>query len=270
MKVENVNINFRAGLTRSMMQEIGRTDIRQVSAELSKKGIDTDFKQNSVVCWASKKCVEFIEELNQRFGLKLGLPNGIFVEDFKNLDIVRQNSAGMCNFAPVELYRNKSEIVPGKTIFFNSFGNCDFWQNINKISDENYQLGVSTTNFFLETFLHEFAHVIHADNLIKTLGGKKYVKVIMDSIQEYNLDTYRTKYQQILQTMCRYAKDNPMEAISCDLSSRMIAGIDKNSLKPTDNFMKNSPYEKIYFWDYLFNFDKKDKMFSRFWRGNFD
>ena len=121
MKINNETTAFRAGLTYSMKREIGMADIPRISAELSKKGIETDFKQNRVVGWASKKCVEFIEDLNQHFGLELGMPKGIFVEDFRKLNITKQDSAGFCNMAPTKLYTEREDIVPEKTIFFNSF-----------------------------------------------------------------------------------------------------------------------------------------------------
>ncbi len=55
------------------------------------------------------------------FGLKLALPKGIFVEDFKDLNVDNPSMYGFCNLAPTKLKKNSDEITPSRIIFFNSF-----------------------------------------------------------------------------------------------------------------------------------------------------
>ena len=84
MEIQNqyINPNFRAGLTSAMRSEIRSVDVAKVSEALQKQGIQSDFKGNKMLAWCSLKSVEIINEINKRFGVKLGLPKGIFVEDF--------------------------------------------------------------------------------------------------------------------------------------------------------------------------------------------
>ena len=59
--------------------------------------------------------------MNEKYGLNLGIPKGIFVEDFKKLKIAEKEAAGFLNFAPAKLYLGNDKITPEKTIFFNEF-----------------------------------------------------------------------------------------------------------------------------------------------------
>ena len=166
MKVQNNNhyINFHAGLTKQMCREIASCDITKISHEFSKYSIPTDFKENKIVAWCCLKCLELFKNKN------LGLPKGIFVTDFKNLKTAESNDVAMTNIAPTQLFKNKDSVVPEKTIFFNSLD--DYWNKIDSFADENFELGNSPTNYFLDIFLHEFSHVFHEENLLKKIGGQ--------------------------------------------------------------------------------------------------
>ena len=51
MKVRNENnsFNFKAGLTNRMKRQICSCNVQKVSAEFSRYGIPTDFKENKVI-----------------------------------------------------------------------------------------------------------------------------------------------------------------------------------------------------------------------------
>ena len=119
MEIQNqyINPNFRAGLTSAMRSEIRSVDVAKVSEALQKQGIQSDFKGNKMLAWCSLKSVEIINEINKRFGAKLGLPKGIFVEDFTKNPFEEKESIGFINFISTQMC-NKGG-TPEKTIYFN-------------------------------------------------------------------------------------------------------------------------------------------------------
>ncbi len=87
IKPQNSKINFGAGLTPKMMEEIQKTDVLEISKKFVQKGISTDFKGNKVIAWCCDKTVVILEELNNRFGQKLALPSALEVENFERLNV---------------------------------------------------------------------------------------------------------------------------------------------------------------------------------------
>lgn len=104
MQIQSNSISFQAGLTKQIRSEIASSNVKQISDYISKNGIPNDFKENKLIAWCSLKCLEIIKTLNKEYNLRLGLPKGIFVEDFKLLNVSNQQSAGITNFAPCQLY----------------------------------------------------------------------------------------------------------------------------------------------------------------------
>ena len=277
MKIQNSNINFKAGLTGSMRKEIQACDISRIASELSKEGINTDFKNNKLIAWCCYKCAEIIKTLNKQYKLKLGLPAEIIVEDFNKLNLTQKNSVGFANIAPTNLYVGKDDIVKGKTIFFNEFkgfnhskGN-EFWDRIDNMADENFEKHLSATDFFLETFIHEFMHVTHENHLINKFGSHKFITIAQKALTPPNIQRFQDKYESLADNICSYAASNPMETVACDLSKRLIKSIDKNTLTVQNNFMQKSPYENRAF--YMISLQKHDNMFKllkNLWNGKFD
>ena len=257
----NQNINFKAGLTSQIQREIASSDVRRISSYLFQQGIQNDFKNNKIIAWCSLKCLEIIKKL------KLGLPEGIFVEDFAKPNVLDKDASGLMNFAPTKLYSVNDTVVGEKTIFFNEYKDLNhkngnlFWDNINQVADETYEANMSTTDFFLEIFLHEFAHAAHESNLIKKFGGKK----LISSLQ--NLNNLQVQNKHLVSQICKYALSNPLEVVACDLSKRIITSLNKESLIPADNCIKNSPYRKFslfYKPDNLL-----DHMLRGYWNGKY-
>lgn len=275
------NISFKAGLTPKMMQEIQNADVLEISKKLEQKGIPNDFKGNKVIAWCCDKTVEIFEHI------KKGLPQGIFVDDFTKLNVESQTMYGFCNLRPTELYKNSNEIVPSRTIFFNTFDTirnkmpsykqCLYdWSNINNIADEHYNTKHSATNHFLDLFIHEFSHVSHEGNLLDKINPNKLAEILEKIHENEQLVKYRTKYGSDMKQICTYAANTPLDAIACDMSKIITGSLENNVLLPTNNPFINTPYDKQNFLDKIniLNHFKNKKSLNdilrNFWNGKFD
>lgn len=251
----NEKINFEAGLTPKMRQEINYADVLEISNNLAKKGIATDFKNNKVIAWGSQKAIEIIEQLNKKFTLKLGYPKGIYVEDFNNLNINNDGLYGFCNFFPTNLRKNSINRTPEKIVFFNTFETLSNnisedkkwltdWNNINEIADYRFVSKETGTDNFLYIFLHEFFHASHEENLIKKIGGQKSFEKFKLYQDESKIEEFKNNYQEILEQISMNATKNPFEAIANDIPIRVVNTLDSKTLIPIKNPFINSPYEK--------------------------
>lgn len=279
MQIQSNSISFQAGLTKQIRSEIASSNVKQISDYISKNGIPNDFKENKLIAWCSLKCLEIIKTLNKEYNLRLGLPKGIFVEDFKSLNISNQQSAGVTNFAPCQLHLKNKTIFPEKTIFFNEFkgfnysGGNEYWDRIDLTADANFDDKISATDFFMEIFFHEFAHAIHEENLIKKLGGEKTVKAVKKSLRSDYTQHFRAKNKNLLNTICEYASLNPFEAVACDLSKRFIENVNKNKLTIEQNFISKSPYRKHHFFLLPFTDTETNPLshlLRKCWNGKFE
>lgn len=278
MRIQNTNVNFQAGLTAGMRAEMRAVDVGKVTSEFVKRGVACDFKGNQVVAWCSLKTLQIIEDLNKRFGLNWGLPNGVFVEDFKLFETKNKGSFGFTNTLPRQVYPEKDTIIPEKTIFFNEFARYNYqngnriWDNIDNIIDENFETNISPTNFFLDIFLHEFFHVAHEENIIKKRGLKNFERSLDNAYESHNLAKFQKKNQWLLGSICEYATTNPFEAIACDLTKRTVNNMDKNTLSIKNDYIKNSPYEEGTFltpFSHLVFGRKKYWLMRNIWNGKF-
>lgn len=283
----NNNVNFGAGLTPRMIQEIQNTDILEISKNLVRKGIPTDFKGNKIVAWCSSKTVDIFEQLNKKYNLQLAFPKGIYVSDFFDLNIENQTAFGFCNLFPTELKKNSVETIPSRTVFFNSFEtlrnkmpkviqNGFDWNNINDISDHNYKMKNSSTNHFLGIFIHELSHVAHEDRLIGIFKGPKTAKILEAINNKENIETYRKIYASRVEKICYYASNTPLEAVACDVSRIIVDSLDKATLLPTRNPFIGTPYEKLSLLqrtnipDYSDEERPLNEILKNFWNGKFD
>jgi len=260
--------NFKSGYTSQMKREVSACDAQKISAYLANYQIKSDFKNDKTAAWCVLKCFELLRNFNKQFNLNLGFPNGIFVEDFNKLRVDRTGVLGFTNFAPAKLFTGKDCITPEKTIFFDKLD----WYKADEISDENYKFGISTTDFFLETFLHEFMHVIHEDNLLKQKSGSEVITILQKMLNPQFITTFRSKYETILKSICDYAAENPLEAVACDISKRVLNSIDKNTLIPQNNFTLSSPYKKLSLLEIFYMLcsrkQEKKQLLNKIWTGN--
>ncbi len=279
MQVNPTNISFKAGLTKQIQQEIKNCNVSQISSIFFQNGIDNNFKENKFIAWTTLKCLELVQFLNNKYNLKFGFPKGIFVEDFKNLTTNNKNALGLTNFAPTKLYINSNKIVPEKTIFFNEFEDYNYskgnklWENIDLIADKNFETNITTTDFYLETFLHEFFHVIHENNLMNRLNPNILISTLQEILNPDYLKIFQQKYRQDFNKICKYASTNPLETIACDLSKRTIENLNKSTLLPEKNYISKSPYKKTSLFSLLPVLNKEpniSKTLTKFWNGVFD
>lgn len=267
--------NFKAGLTKQMRQEILSCKTEKITQEFFKHGIPTDFKNNKVIAWGSLKCLELINYLNKQFNLNLSLPKGVFVEDFCNLEVRKTGSTGFCNLLPSELYQGSEEVVSENTIFFNSspVGNETIWENIDAEADRLKAESLSETDFFLDIFLHEFAHAMHGGNIIKKMGFRSFENLMESITTRQFYRNFQEKYSEIIEnSSCSYATSHPMETIACDLPKRIIDSLNKDTLVPTRNFAIDSPYLDESLTGIPLSPCKDEmyeQMIKRFWNGEF-
>lgn len=253
------NQTFGAGLTLKAMQEIQQADVLDISKKLAKKGISTDFKGNKVIAWCCNKTIDIFEQFNKKFKTNLSLPKGIYVEDFSKLHVDGKNAFGLCNFFPTRLVKNSDEIVPSRTIYFNNFEQNKTnlsplkqwlynWNNINETSDYWYARGQSGTDFFLDTFIHEFAHVAHEDNILSKCEARTFLEKVLSATGEEQIIKYHSKYGKAVSQICEYAEVSPFEAIACDFTAKVVSSLDAETLIPIKNPFVNTPYKKLPFW----------------------
>jgi len=281
------NVAFGAGLTRKMMHEIQHADVLEISSRLAKKGIPTDFKGNKVVAWCCDKTLEIFEQLNRRFGQRLALPKGIFVEDFERLNVDNPNMYGFCNLQPTKLVKSSDELVPSRVVYFNSFANqqqiatddykwLSDWNYINTISDARLATKESGTDHFLDIFMHEFFHVSHEDRLLSKLGGQTLARKIAIAKNKQQIAEYQRKYGQRITQICDYALADPFEAVACDMSRSVVGSLDRNTLVPIRNPFVGTPYERFSLWQRIntpYYTDEQrplTEILRNFWNGKFN
>lgn len=284
---QNQNIEFGAGLTRKMMQEIQQTDVIEISGRLAKKGIPTDFKGNKVVAWCCDKSINILEQINERFGQRLALPRGIYLEDFEKLNIEEENAIGFCNLAPTKLVKNSDEIIPSRVLYFdtltqkraNSPSDIQWlhdWNNIDQISDYRYATGQAGTDSFLDIFIHEPSHNLHLDQLLQRCSGETVLQKILLAKDKQQTAEYQKKYGARISQICDYALINPLEAVACDMAKVIVDSLDAKTLMPTKNPFIGTPYEKLSFWqrvnlpEYSDEQRPLSEILRRFWNGKFD
>lgn len=265
--------SFRAGLTKKFKNEINYCSVQKISKELKTLNIKTDFKGNKLLAWCALQCTKLITEINNRYGLNLALPTGIFVEDFSRLKVNPKDAYCHLNIIPKFLYSDKNVLVPEKTIFINEFkemnydGGNTIWDQVDEIADMNFENKTTTTDFFLETFLHEFAHVMHEGNMQKNHSSLELVKIIISMIKGQE-PTFKKLKPEITEKISEYATTNPLEMIACDLSKRIINCTSKETLQPIGDFTINSPYKKQNLFKRLFERkDNLEKMLKNTWNG---
>lgn len=265
---------FRAGLTNQIKNEINSCDVRKISHELRNFYIESDFKGNKVIAWCALQCTKLITEINNRYGLNLALPRGIFVEDFSQLNVNNQDAFGFMNFAPTFLHSDKKIITSEKTIFFNEFKDMNYkggnkiWEQADEIADMNFENKGATTDFFLETFLHEFAHVMHEGNMqTKIHNGADLVKIIISMIKSQN-PIFQKLQPEISEKICQYAITNQLEMTACDLTKRVLDNTSRETLQPIGNFTRNSPYKVKNIFKEIFILNNKfNELLQNTWNG---
>lgn len=241
VKPQNKKVNFEAGLTPKMMQEIQHADVLDISKKLEAKSIPNDFNGNNGIAWYCNKTVEIFKQFNEHFGINLSFPRGIFAIDFKYLKTDTPHAYGLCNLTPTTLIKGSNEIIPSRVVFFNTEHN---WNAVDSISNARYAKRQSGTDFFLDIFFHEFSHVLHEDWLLELFDGETLLKMLELIKEPKQILAYQKKYGTQVSRICHYALTDPLEAVACDLSKRMAKSIDKETLVPIRNPLASVPYKE--------------------------
>lgn len=263
------DISYAGGLTKPMITDIRNTDVSKIQNYLAKNNINSDFQNNKFLAWSVVKVFEFIKELQNTFKLKLGYPSNIIVKAPKTLSVPDlEFTYGFCNFVPCKIHKASDEITPAKSIIFNK----DFpWAQINEISDFDFHVAKNTTtDFFLEFVFHEFSHVFHENHLLDKFSINKVLKKLTSLTDPKNIKNYRQLYGKLVEnSLCQYAKKEPLDLIACDMSNRLIGNLDRDNIRAINNPFKNSPYEKLFsFKNFFNNKDKIDILIKRIFDGD--
>lgn len=270
--ISNNNLNFQAGLTSKMKYEIKSCNPEKIAKHFIQNGIPADFKNNKVLAWCSLKSYEIIQFLNQNYGLNLGLPRGIVVENFTHLRGVNPEADAFCTTTPCDIVDDKI-LIPENVVFINEYPEYDcpdgnfFWNKIDEIADLNFESKQAPTNHFLHIFLHEFSHAIHNRNLLRKIGVEQYLDLIIKVMSPDFIPSFQQKYSDILSKLCEHAKTTPYETVACDLSKRLSENLDTKTLMPTINPLINSPYVDK---NSMVKENEYEQAIRRFFYGNFE
>ena len=261
-------ISYAGGLTKPMIADIRNTDVSKVQHYFAQNNINADFQDNKFLAWATAKVFDIIKALQQNFNLKPGLPNNILVKDTNALCIPNLESTyGFCNLVPCKIHKGSDEVTPAKSIIFNK----NFpWHKIDEISDFDFHDAKNTTtDFFLESIIHEFGHIFHENNLLKKFSIKEVLKKLLAMTDPANIQTYQQRYGQLVaDNLCQYATKEPLDLIDCDMSKRVIPNLDRENLTPVNNPFINSPYENLFALKRLFrNTDEIDLLIKQIYDG---
>lgn len=260
-------ISFKGGLTRAIKSEILTTDCSKVENFLmSSKNISADFAGNKLIAWSTYNIVKILTEIESRFGFKTYFPTNIFTANLKDYNIENSDLVyGFSNFLPCKFKKNSQDLVPGMSIIFNK----NFpWEKIDDISDSDFSKGCTTTNYFLESFFHEFAHIMHEGNLIKRSRVKDLPNKFNLILDGNNIQKYRSLYgKDVKKALCDYALESPLDLIACDISYRIIKSIDKNNLGILENPFKASPYSTNYIKTFFSQKKDLDTFISKIFHG---
>lgn len=165
----NKNISFTSGLPYSFVRHVDQLDVRSVENKFAQSGIITNFNGSKVVA----ACTEKTAEIYRKYGL--ALPKKI-------------------EFTPIE----DSDAL-GKCIYGNSHiqinSNHREFYDINLLNKlEESQDSFHPTKHFLATFIHEFAHNAHFQNILK-FNNLDDAKSIMSYFNTMQIRPFWTKVQ---------------------------------------------------------------------------
>lgn len=275
---DSKRLSFKAGLSSKIADGIRNTDVSYISKKLTESGIDNNLRNNKMVAWCCDATLSLFDSLKKDFHIKLKKPQGLYVEDFQNLNINNRESFAFCNLFPSKLKDTSDKIYKDRTVFFNSFNaeNSSAWNAINKISDLRYETGAVNTNHFLTVFIHEFVHCAHEDRLLKKHGEKKLYELILKLLSPENLTMFHSKHRMMIENeISKGASENPLELLAQDLTKRIIDSFNQTDFHLNKNPLSDSPYTNTSVIQRLFNKGNKEdatemkKVLGCIWNGEF-
>ena len=121
--------------------------------------------------------------------------------------------------------------------------------------------------------MHEFSHVVHEDKLFQEMDGEALLGKFEFAQDKVNIKNFQRKYGRKVSRICTYATKDPLETISCDLSSRIAQSIDRVTLLPTKNPFAKLPYKEgdlSLYQKLQMKFSPLNKILRNFWNGKFN
>ncbi len=254
----NINyINYKGGLSKAIKSEISGTDCFKVQDFLKKeKNINADFANNKLIAWAASNIIKLLEGLKNDTKFKIEFPTDIIVADLNDYNVDNNGLIyGFANFFPCRFCNKNNNIVPGMSIIFNK----DFpWEKIDEMSDYDFSKGHTVTDHFLESFIHEFAHIIHEGNMLNRYSAEDVYKKLELLTSDLIVQKFKKEYgAEIEKSLCKYAKESPLDLVACDLSSKFLKNLDMNNIRLRKNPFKEYPYSNNFFNIFL---GKKDNV----------
>ena len=184
---------------------------------------------------------------------KLGFakPTNAFFKDLRGSSYC--NALGLCTIQKndAELFRRFGMNFPAGSVIINKAYN---WENIPYIMKEQKSINHLSTSHFLSTFIHEFVHNAHLENL-----KKKYSNAadVMQSLRT-RFTNYDTIYTLEKETS-RYGSTSPCEMIAEEMTELIVDSLDPETIRPNEMIFKLLRKREPNFMD---------KLIDASWNGN--
>ena len=234
----NNKVCFQAGWNSKIAKQIENCNVDEIAQQLTKLGIETDFKGDKTIAWCCGKVAEIFSELNHKYKLGLTLPKAIYVEDFSRLNIDK-NLRGYCNWFPSTILKGSDKVFPERTLFLNS---KSVWEYIDSIAEKNHNKDrYWSSNHFLTPVIHEFCHAAHQGYLHSKFNYFELEDKVKNITNEEFILEYQSKLGKIISKISNQASEDPLETIAEDMTRKISKSLDKE-LNLTYNPFHSSPY----------------------------
>jgi len=211
---KNEVISFKGGLNARTINCINSVNVGEVEKSFANKGIIADFNGNKVAAACSEMTARIFEKLGLPIPPKIGATK---FNEYKEL-IPNSNCLGVCYTVA-----GTHDLSPPKTVFFNTnyMENIDQW---NSVKDNSVYDHYSSTDHFLGTFVHEFIHSAHFDNLYKKHGYDSGIKII-SKLRNAKIDNLKPFF---VNHVSKYSSTNLLELVAESRSKDITMALDEN------------------------------------------
>ena len=290
MRITNIQSpSFKAGMNDYVKARFANFYAPYVSNNFRTVGIDADFGYNRPVACCCVVVYNIFDYLSKNYNLPFwAKPPSIRIYNDHELLIPKlKGSLGFC--IPESQYVLMDQpAFEARSLFLNNAYNTT--NAIDDVANKNYQNRWSSTDHFLHTYIHEWAHNIHIDILYRTFGydgmcprararynswyGAPYdpnpsVNGVQHLIQNIFPKSYSDKEKEkIKKEISQYAAGtitpdgrkiggNPFEVVAEYMTKNIVETLDKNTLLPTRNPFANGNN----------NSNEVNEIISKAWRG---
>ena len=169
MKVQKSNsINFKSGLTYSILKDIKNIDVNMTQSGFAKMGIDADFRGSKPICANFVMAANILSDIAGKYKLPFDfVPPSIRVFRQNELIDKTDRAIAFCNIDTKKVLKGEEPFI-GTSVFMGEENN-----NIPRIEFllmKSRLRGNKKTSHFLSVTLHEWFHCIH-ENLIFNKHG---------------------------------------------------------------------------------------------------